>query len=277
MSEHAIEVQRGERFRFGDNWSRFLSVLNEERIEEAKKSLRQMLKVDSLEGKTFLDVGSGSGLFSLAARALGATVHSFDYDPQSVACTQELKRRYFPDSGWTVASGSVLDADYLSGLGQFDVVYSWGVLHHTGKMWEAIGNVLPLVKDGGQLFIAIYNHQQGISTYWTWVKRFYNRSPWIVRQALNGAYFLFFAAVLLGVDLLRGASPLRRYRGTDARGMTLYYDTVDWIGGWPFEVARPEEIFRFVTQRNFVLTELVTCGGKHGCNQFVFRAASRAS
>src|SRR5262245_58074367 len=101
MSDHAIQVQRGDRFRFGANWENFLAVLNDERIEEAKASLRRMLNVDSLEGRTFLDIGSGSGLFSLAARLLGAKVHSFDYDPQSVACTAELKQRYFPsDEGW---------------------------------------------------------------------------------------------------------------------------------------------------------------------------------
>ena len=121
MTNPAIEIQQGERFGFGANWTRFLAVLNDERIEEAKSSLKRMLNVESLDGKTFLDAGSGSGLFSLAARLLGAKVHSFDYDPQSVACTAELKRRYFPDDGWVVESGSVLDKGYLSRLGQFDV------------------------------------------------------------------------------------------------------------------------------------------------------------
>lgn len=275
MNDHAAEIQRGERFGFGANWTRFLALLNDERIEEAKSSLRRMLNVQSLEGKTFLDVGSGSGLFSLAARLLGATVHSFDYDPQSVACTRELKRRYFPeDGGWVVESGSVLDKDYLSRLGQFDVVYSWGVLHHTGRMWEAIGNVALVVKPGGQLFIAIYNKQQFISAYWALVKKLYNRSWPIVRYLFNYGYFLFFAAELLAADALRGRDPTLRYRGMGRRGMSLYHDVVDWVGGWPFEVATPEEVFRFVTQRGLVLTELITCGGKHGCNEFVFNAKS---
>lgn len=147
---HAQELDQGKRFAFGQNWSNFLRTLNEERILEAERSLKQMLVVESLQSKRFIDAGSSSGLFSLAARRLGASVHSFDYDPQSVACTEELKRRFFPDDPeWTVEEGSVLDGGYLAGLGQFDVVYSWGVLHHTGEMWKAIENVSHLVRRGG--------------------------------------------------------------------------------------------------------------------------------
>src|SRR5438270_7636215 len=121
------------RFQFGKNWSRFLEVLDDERIAEAERSLVEMLEVRDLRGRSFLDVGSGSGLFSLAAKRLGATrVHSFDFDPNSVACTSELKRRFFAkDPNWTIEQGSVLDKPYLTSLGTFDIVYSWGVLHHT--------------------------------------------------------------------------------------------------------------------------------------------------
>lgn len=272
MSNQALQGGDGERFAFGANWYRFLSVLNDERIEQAKCSLCKMLHVESLSGKTFLDVGSGSGLFSLAARSLGATVHSFDYDPLSVACTVELKRRYFPGDGWIIESGSVLNPEYLAKLGRFDVVYSWGVLHHTGSMWEAVENILPLVKDGGKLFLAIYNKQPLMSGYWTFVKRYYNRVGPVTKWFLNYAYFLAFSLAHFSLDVLQGKNPLDRYQGKGARGMTLYYDVVDWIGGWPFEVAKPEEIFRFVSERGFQLEDLVTCGGRHGCNEFVFRA-----
>ena len=150
MTQADTEIVRGERFAFGANWARFLKSLDEARIAKAEDSLRQMLAVARLDGKRFLDVGSGSGLFSLAARRMGAQVHSFDYDPRSVACTRELRDRYFPgDSVWRVEQGSVLDRDYLAGLGEFDVVYSWGVLHHTGAMWQAMENVVPLVVRGG--------------------------------------------------------------------------------------------------------------------------------
>src|SRR3981081_3303222 len=158
MYTHANEIERGERFAFGKNWSRFLNVLEESRIVRAEESLREMLEVDTLEGKSFLDIGSGSGLFSLAARRLGARVHSFDYDAKSVACTQELRRRYFNDDPlWTVEQGSALDPAYLSALGKFDVVYSWGVLHHTGAMWRALDLVAKNVKPGGRVFVGVHN------------------------------------------------------------------------------------------------------------------------
>ncbi|HYY59119.1 MAG TPA: class I SAM-dependent methyltransferase, partial [Pyrinomonadaceae bacterium] len=135
------ELRRELRFEFGRNWRRFLSTLDEERILEAERSLRLMLEAETLDGKSFLDIGSGSGLFSLAARRLGARVHSFDYDAESVACAQELKQRFFAgDADWTIERGSVLDSDYVKRLGQFDIVYSWGVLHHTGAMWRALEN-----------------------------------------------------------------------------------------------------------------------------------------
>src|SRR5215216_2268672 len=170
-AQHASEVNRGERFEFGKNWRRFLSTLTDEKIVVAEQSLQTFLNTDRLDGKTFLDVGSGSGLFSLAARRLGAKVRSFDYDPNSVACTKELRRRYFPnDNSWWIEQGSVLDRELLSSLGEFDIVYSWGVLHHTGAMWEALGNIKRLVKSGGQLFVAIYNDLGNITDEWRRIK-----------------------------------------------------------------------------------------------------------
>lgn len=265
------EVKQGDRFGFGKNWQRFLSVLNDERIAEAENSLKQMLEVENLQGKTFLDIGSGSGLFSLAARRLGARVHSLDYDPTSVACTQELKRRYFPDvSDWTIEQGSVLDVDYLKSLGKFDIVYSWGVLHHTGAMWQALENVILPVASGGQLFIAIYNDQGYKSEIWRKVKQFYCSG--IVGKSLVCAFFIpYFVLIGFLVDFLKLRNPFTRYiEYKKSRGMSLFYDWFDWLGGYPFEFAKPEDIFKFYRNKDFMVKNLIVGGITSGNNQFVF-------
>jgi len=267
---HGLEVLNGKRFEFGANWARFLAVLNEERIVQAEKSLCNMLGVSDLQRESFLDIGSGSGLFSLAARRLGATVHSFDYDPKSVACTRELKRRYFPeDAQWTIGEGSVLDRDYLGKLGQFDVIYSWGVLHHTGAMWEALGNVVPLVAGGGKLFIAIYNDQGRPSVMWKKIKSVYCSAPKPLRSLILYAAFVRLWGPTTLRDLLKG-HPGTTWRNYGKRGMSPWRDVVDWVGGYPFEVAKPEEIFDFYRDRGFRMDQLKTCAGGHGCNEFVF-------
>jgi 2-polyprenyl-3-methyl-5-hydroxy-6-metoxy-1,4-benzoquinol methylase len=271
---HADAVARGDRFEFGKSWSRFLSLLNDKRITEAEKSLRQMLETEDLTGKSFLDIGSGSGLFSLAARRLGARVHSFDFDPHSVACTTELRRRYFPDDeSWTIAEESALHREYLTSLGTFDVVYSWGVLHHTGQMWQALDHARLPVKRSGKLFIAIYNDTGSQSARWKWIKRKYNELPKPLRTP--------FAALVIapeeGKSLLRSLLSLRpqdywrSWTNYDqSRGMNRWRDIIDWVGGHPYEVARPEEIFDFYRTRGFTLTKL-KCGGVGlGCNEFVF-------
>lgn len=273
MITHATEVSSGARFEFGANWAQFLNVLDEDRIALAEQSLRIMLGIDDLKGKRFLDVGSGSGLFSLAARRLGATVFSFDYDPQSVACTKELKRRNFPDdAGWSIGQGSALDMGYLQTLGQWDIVYSWGVLHHTGAMWQALENVSALARQGGTLFIAIYNDQGFMSSVWLKVKRVYNRLPKGLRWLVLGPALVRLWGPRTIYDLLRGKPfhTWRHYAEQSVRGMSAWRDVVDWVGGYPFEVATPEEVFRFYRDRGFCLEQLKTCAGGLGCNQFVF-------
>jgi SAM-dependent methyltransferase len=269
------EVQSGARFEFGANWAAFLKLLDDGRIERAEETLRDMLGVERLDGKTFIDVGSGSGLFSLAARRLGAEVTSFDYDPNSVACTTELRRRYFPDDPkWRIERGSVLDRDFLAALGRYDIVYSWGVLHHTGAMWEALGNVAPLVAPGGQLYVAIYNDQGRSSRTWTRIKRAYVKAP----GPLKWGVLLPAFARLWGPSTIRDLvrlTPFRTwktYRTEVSRGMDPWRDVVDWVGGYPFEVAKPEEILDFYRELGFELRRMITCAGGHGCNEFVFAA-----
>jgi SAM-dependent methyltransferase len=274
-SSFAREVGSGQRFEFGRNWTRFLDTLSDDRIAQAQHSLVRWLGVDNLCGKTFLDIGCGSGLFSLAARRLGGEVHSFDYDPQSVECARMLRTRYCANGhhAWTIEAGDVLDRSYMERFQKYNIVYAWGVLHHTGDLWRALEHVaLPVAPRGGQLQLAIYNDQGSKSRRWRRIKRLYNGGR-LSRIGIVMAIIPYWVMRGLLSDLKGLENPLKRYReyGSE-RGMSRLTDWFDWLGGYPFEVAKPEDIIHFYQRRGFRLQRLRTVGGGLGNNEFLFVA-----
>jgi SAM-dependent methyltransferase len=259
------------RFEFGRNWRSFVSHVGEEQVREAEASLRE--KLGDIRGKSFLDVGCGSGLFSLAALRLGvAPVRSFDYDAGSVEAARLLKSQFAPDADWTIDQGDATDREFMESLGRFDLVYAWGILHHTGAMWAALENTYGCVTPGGTLFVSIYNDQGKVSTLWRAVKRLYNQTPPPLRRAYAIAVMLPWEirAFLRYLSRRRPQDYVREWTRPGTRGMSRWHDLIDWVGGYPFEVAKPEEVFRFCRARGFELIELKTVGGEAGCNEFIF-------
>lgn len=239
------------RFPFGRNWRRYLDTLTPETIAIAERSLRDVCGSDTLAGSTFIDVGCGSGLFSLAARRMGARVVSFDYDSDSVACARRLRARHAPhdtdDSGWKVMRGDVLDGPFVASLGQAEVVYSFGVLHHTGALWTALDAAISLVKAGGILHVALYKDRGFRSGFWLQAKRAFNSSRWAA-ASIAAVYFPWKAAVTCLRSLGRRENVFASY-AKDNRGMHWFHDGIDWLGGYPFEVSAADDVIHFCRQR----------------------------
>jgi SAM-dependent methyltransferase len=244
--------QESLRFPFAQNWARFRSTLSVQQRLAARNSLRDWL--GDIRGATFVDVGAGSGIFATAAAELGAHVRAFDFDPLDPA----------------IERGDVLDVDYMRSLGAFDIVYAWGVLHHTGDMWRALENVCELVGPQGRLLISIYNDQGWKSPVWRSVKRTYNRLPPLIRPVYVGLVAAPFEARAAIKMTLQRRNYLAIWRTPKDRGMTKWRDLVDWVGGYPFAVAKPEEVFAFCHDRGFQLERIRTKGASLGCNEFLF-------
>ena len=236
-------------FKFGENWADYARTITKEKIAVAIQEISVLLDMDSLEGKTFLDVGCGSGIHSLAALALGAKkVIALDIDPDSVKTTHDVLSKNSVNNNWECFELSVFELDALK-LGKFDVVYSWGVLHHTGDLWRAVEKTAFLVQDSGFLAIAIYI-KTPFCWVWKWEKRLYSKFPRFLQKiCLN-----FFASVWLLGKLVKGINPvryIREYHGN--RGMNFFHDCHDWLGGYPYESATPDEVIRALSNHGFKL------------------------
>ncbi|MFH1115785.1 MAG: class I SAM-dependent methyltransferase [Pseudomonadota bacterium] len=270
-------------FSFGQNWKKFLTAIDEERIGTAQASLTEFLGRDDLQGRSFLDIGCGSGLFSLAAVRLGADrVVSFDVDPFSVECCKILRNREGSPERWEIHQGSVLDGEFTARLGEFDAVYSWGVLHHTGSMWDALKKSAALVRPGGYYYIAVYNKiltrggsASRIHDFWIAVKRLYNSSPTVAAYVLEPLAMSAYMAMLVA-KLENPVSHIKNYKSH--RGMSWKTDATDWLGGYPYEFATVEEIFKFVRSEfpDFNLVNLKVTGGR-GLNWYLFHRDGRYS
>jgi len=236
-------------FTFGRNWRRFLKSYTLQRQQIAKESLLNFLKVQDLKGQTFLDIGSGSGIHSAAAFLAGAKrIHSFDYDPDSVAATRFLHEKCGSPAHWTIEQASVLDDAYMKKLGTFDVVYSWGVLHHTGDQWKAIQNAALCMADTSKLFIALYAKEAYPDwPYWQNVKKRYNQIGALGKLYMEARYMWIYNLEQTWSNVLAFVKTVMNYK--NGRGMALWSDVRDWLGGWPTEFSSVEEIHAFASDK----------------------------
>jgi 2-polyprenyl-6-hydroxyphenyl methylase/3-demethylubiquinone-9 3-methyltransferase len=263
-------------FEFGRNWSEFSGLIDEARVAQAVAGLERLSGPGAIAGKTFLDIGCGSGIHSLAALQLGASrLVAVDLDPQSVATTRDVLTRFAPHTHWEVREQSVFNLDPHQ-LGTFDIVYAWGSLHHTGALHEAWRLAAQLVAPGGMLIVAIYRKTR-LCGLWKVEKWLYSRSPSWLQGCARGVFVtaMRLAFLVTGRDF-------RAYRdnyGKSFRGMDYYRDVHDWMGGYPYESISPakaEEFCRsigFVSVRSFVEQRMRVGVFGSGNDEYVWQRA----
>jgi len=264
-------------FRFGENWESFIGLVDEGKIAEASRGLQKLIPDSDLRGKRLIDIGCGSGLSILAALRLGAAdIVGIDIDPNSVNAAQSLLSQFAPGLSWDVRVCSVFEIN-PEALGEFDVVYSWGVLHHTGDLWRAFAKAASFVRPGGLFVVALY-HRSPFCGFWRIEKRFYANAPeWqrrIVRGAYKTAYLLRVAAT--------GHNP-RHFIAEYAkrrRGMDWGHDVHDWLGGYPYESALPHEVVMHMEECGLCPEQVLeNCAGINGffgtgCDEYVGRRSA---
>jgi SAM-dependent methyltransferase len=256
-----------KQFDFGKNWQAFSEQrIDNDRLTTACHSLASLIQKDSLAGLSFLDVGCGSGLFSIAAYRLGASrVVGVDVNPRCIETSHDNRERLIPGSPIEFHVASALQPERLKQFSTFDVVYAWGSLHHTGSMWAAIRNVSSCVAPGGLLVLAIYN-KHVTSPVWRVIKRLYNVVPTPVQRLM--VYF-FGRIIYVAKFLVTRNNPLKKERGMD-----FWFDVIDWVGGYPYEYATGQEVESFVTTHGFEMRRYIPAAVPTGCNEFVFERES---
>lgn len=240
MSDHKVSqlLDADSHFAFGKNWASYAELIGEREIAEAERALRRLLPAETLKGKRFLDIGCGSGLHSLAALRLGVgELLATDIDPDSVATTRAVLDRHAPETRHAVRQVSVFDLD-PERIGPFDVVYSWGVLHHTGDMDRALRQAASLVAPGGVFAFALYRKTL-LCGLWKLEKRWYAHAAPATQKRLRACYLVLFR-VAMRMTGRSFEAYVRNYAGS--RGMDFYHDVHDWLGGYPYESISPGEV-----------------------------------
>jgi 2-polyprenyl-3-methyl-5-hydroxy-6-metoxy-1,4-benzoquinol methylase len=239
-----VNLKEDGNFSFGFNWIDYAkNRLNEAIISQHLSDLAQIYNEIDNRG-ALLDLGSGSGLSSLCFLRLGFnSVTSVDLDPYSIEAGEATMERFGePYRGrWNTHQANILDPLFVAAnSNKYDVVYSWGVLHHTGDMWQAIRNAASLVANKGIFHITLYR-SGGMYTQHLRMKFAFLMSD---REGKKRILFDY-------LNLIEKTVNHSVFLPKDHRGMNHFNDALDWLGGVPYEVADPDVLQSYLFSLGF--------------------------
>lgn len=260
-------------FAFGENWASYSKLIGEPQIEHAKEGLLKLIPAEDFKGRSFLDIGCGSGLHALAASRLGVSrIVGVDIDPNSATTARKILTERNPSAPWQIENISVFDLT-PDHFGTFDIVYSWGVLHHTGDLWQAVSKAAALVAPNGLLAVAFYRETY-LDPFWKLEKRFYTNAPPSIQSFIKSSYINAFRVARAATRQESFADYISKY--SSRRGMDFEHDVHDWLGGYPYEAALAPEVDRrmialgFKAERVFARSKSSGIFGS-GCDEYVYR------
>ncbi len=241
----------------------FYDVVWTEYIPEYEASEKHWLlfySPEEVKGKTVLDAGCGTGVFSIIfARNGAAKVTGIDISPGSLGTARGLKEKF----GLANAEFQQQDMLHLSFRdASFDIVWAWGTVHHTTDPLGAITELIRVLKPGGSLFLAIYKQ-----TSVTWIHE-------IIRKTMiRTPRWSWNVLAKAGAFMLTPVVFLFKRRQKSRKGEKLSELILDWYFVPIRHYYTPEEIRVFLERKKFRIEKYLAHSGRfNSSSNFIYKA-----
>jgi SAM-dependent methyltransferase len=117
--------------------------------------IARFARFSAWRGKSVLEVGCGTGCDLSMFGRHGARVVGVDLTPNSAALAAQRLRHH--GAAGLVMVGDCEQLPFDDDI--FDLVYSWGVIHHTPNTERAVAEIIRVAKPGGSVTVMIYNRR----------------------------------------------------------------------------------------------------------------------
>jgi len=253
-NSHDIVASRVKRF-YDDLWTRYTPA-----YDSCCEHVELFFSDAEIEGKRILDAGCGMGVFSVVFGKKGAArVIGIDLSEEGVRRAQRAAS-HFNLSNVEFREGNILRLPYPDG--SFDIVWSWGTLHHTAEPLKALEELIRVLKNGGTLFVTLYR-----STKLSFLHEG-------IRKTLRLAHRRMWPllAKLIALALFPATLFLKRRKKARA-GENLSDLVLDWYFNPVRHYYRPGEIRQLLEQEGLIIEKFLPASGRfNSTSNFIFKA-----